>query len=270
MYFGRHFRSRDGSLPAFAGVFSWDWDTISTLCLPADNGTWCLGLVIHSRDKALYGLRRLDRWETVLGKMGLVAHWLDGEPIDDGVSVLTRLEDRHRDLVVDGRPVVTGVVAVGDAWAATNPSLGRGASMGMMHALTLRQTIREAGLDRPGHFAECFHQGTAEVMEPWYRATLAQDRHRAARVDAGMRGDRFDTEETRGSLIESMFQLAPFDQDLLRPSLDIRLLLRHPDEVFASDPGLEARIRAVAEARPSASMSGLAPDRQELVALANA
>ncbi len=126
MYFGRHFRARNESLPALIGVFRWDWDTISSLCLPADNGTWCLGLVVHAKDKALYGLRRLDRWEAALRSIKLVAHWLDGEPIDDGVSVLTRLEDRHRDLSVDGRPVATGVVAVGDAWAATNPSLGRG------------------------------------------------------------------------------------------------------------------------------------------------
>ena len=35
--------------------------------------------------------------------------------------------DRHRRFVIDGRPVVTGLAAVGDAWACTNPSAGRGA-----------------------------------------------------------------------------------------------------------------------------------------------
>jgi hypothetical protein len=32
--------------------------------------------------------------------------------------------DRLRSYVVDGAPVVTGMVSVGDAWACTNPSLG--------------------------------------------------------------------------------------------------------------------------------------------------
>ena len=75
----------------------------------------------------------------------LVAHWLDGQPLDDRRSDIVKIEDRHRDFVVDGRPVATGVVAVGDAWACTNPSRGRGASIGMLHALALRQTLRTLG-----------------------------------------------------------------------------------------------------------------------------
>jgi flavin-dependent dehydrogenase len=38
--------------------------------------------------------------------------------------------DRYRRFVVDGAPVVTGYAAVGDAWACTNPSAGRGISVG--------------------------------------------------------------------------------------------------------------------------------------------
>jgi hypothetical protein len=33
---------------------------------------------------------------------------------------------------MDGVPVATGIVSVGDAWACTNPSLGRGITMGLM------------------------------------------------------------------------------------------------------------------------------------------
>jgi hypothetical protein len=34
--------------------------------------------------------------------------------------------ERYRRFVVDGVPVATGIVSVGDSWACTNPSLGRG------------------------------------------------------------------------------------------------------------------------------------------------
>jgi 2-polyprenyl-6-methoxyphenol hydroxylase-like FAD-dependent oxidoreductase len=46
--------------------------------------------------------------------------------------------------VVDGEPVITGLAALGDAWACTNPSLGRGASIGLLHACALRDLLLAA------------------------------------------------------------------------------------------------------------------------------
>ena len=54
---------------------------------------------------------------------------------------MAKIEDRIRSLVVDGRPVATGVLTVGDSWACTNPSVGRGISIGMLHAVALRDTL---------------------------------------------------------------------------------------------------------------------------------
>jgi len=47
---------------------------------------------------------------------------------------------------------VTGFAAVGDAWACTNPSAGRGLSLGLVHAQELRNAVREH-LDDPAAFA---------------------------------------------------------------------------------------------------------------------
>jgi 2-polyprenyl-6-methoxyphenol hydroxylase-like FAD-dependent oxidoreductase len=60
-----------------------------------------------------------------------------------GLSILTLPCDRHRRHVVDGEPVITGLAALGDAWACTNPSLGRGASIGL-HACALRDLLLAA------------------------------------------------------------------------------------------------------------------------------
>jgi len=133
------------------------------------------------------------RWEAVVRSLPLAAHWLDGTPIDDGVQVMARLEDRYRSFVVDGKPVATGVVAVADSWACSNPANGRGASIGMLHALTLRDQLRAAGLDDPAAFAEAFHRATTETVEPWYRATLATDRYRIGEIEAGIRGVAYDS-----------------------------------------------------------------------------
>ena len=138
VYFGRHFQSADGSVPPLFGAPQIHWGTISSLTLPADNGTWSVVVVTAAKDTALRSLREADRWEAAVRGLPLVAHWLDGTPIDDGVQVMARLEDRYRCFAVDGKPVATGVVAVADSWACTNPTNGRGASIGMRHAVVLR------------------------------------------------------------------------------------------------------------------------------------
>jgi flavin-dependent dehydrogenase len=267
MYFGRHFRSECGSLPASFGPPLIHWGTISSLALPADNGTWCLGIITASGDQALYGLRHLDRWEAVIRGLPLVSHWLDGKPLDEGVSVITKLEDRYRSLVVDGLPVATGIVAVGDSWAASNPSVGRGASIGMKHAVVLRDALRAAGLDRPTCFTSEFHRRTSEVVEPWYRTTLAADRHRLAEVHAGIHGAEYRPRDDGYRLVQALLAVAPLDPDCLRAALDIRSVLRHPAEILQADPGLAAKVLQLGGGEHRSSPG---PDRATLLQLATA
>jgi flavin-dependent dehydrogenase len=268
MYFGRHFCSHDGSTPPLIGPPKIEWGTISSLTLPADNGTWCLGTITAAKDKALHGLRRLDRWESVVRSLPLVAHFLDGTPIDDGVAVITKLEDRFRGLVVDGHPVATGVISVGDAWAASNPSDGRGISIGMLHAVVLRDTIRETGLDSPSLFAARFHQRTAEEVEPWYRVTLAGSRDRLAEVDAGIVGTTYQPDRNNYQQVKAVMAAAPLDPDCLRAALDIRSVLKLPEEIFRSDPDLADKAAKLAPA--AKDVAALGPNREQLVAMATA
>jgi hypothetical protein len=58
----------------------------------------------------------------------------------------------------------------------------------MMQAIALRDVIATVGLDDAAELATSFHQETSEVVEPWYRETLATDRHRLAEIDAGIAG----------------------------------------------------------------------------------
>ncbi len=76
VYYGCHFRSADGSLPAMMGPPVMDWGTITSLTLPADNGTWALAIVTGSKDKQLRSLRETASWEAVVRSLPLVAHWL--------------------------------------------------------------------------------------------------------------------------------------------------------------------------------------------------
>jgi len=237
LYYGRYFRSADGSMPALRGPIGMDWGTITSLTLPADNGTWAIVLVTGSKDTALRPLRETARWTALVRGLPLVGHWLDGTPLDDEVQVMARLEDRYRGFVVDGQPVATGVVAVADSWACSNPANGRGASIGLLHALTLRDQLRAAGLGDPAAFADAFHAATAETVEPWYRATLATDRHRLGEIEADLRGATYDPPDPAYQLEKALDVAFERDPDCMRANFDIRFVLQPPAEVFAR-PGL--------------------------------
>ena len=267
VYYQRTYRSADGSLPPLKGPPQIPWGTVSSLTLPADNGTWAIVVTASSKDTALRPLREADRWEAVVRGLPLVAHWLDGTPIDDGVAVMARLEDRYRGFVVDGKPVATGVVAVADSWACSNPANGRGVSIGMLHALTLRDQLRAAGLGDPAAFAGAFHAATAETVEPWYRATLATDRHRLGEVEAGIRGAAYDPPDPAYQLEKALDASFGRDPECTRASLDIGFVLRTPDEVFAK-PGLRDKTLELGAGWRDAPPFG--PSREELLALVSA
>jgi 2-polyprenyl-6-methoxyphenol hydroxylase-like FAD-dependent oxidoreductase len=264
LYYGRYFRSADGSMPAMRGAPQMDWGTITSLTLPADNGTWAVVLVAGSKDTALRRLREADRWTALARSLPLVAHWLDGAPLDDEVQVMARLEDRYRGFVIDGQPVATGVVAVADSWACSNPANGRGASIGMLHALVLRDQLRAAGLDDPAAFAEAFHAATAETVEPWYRATLASDRHRLGEIEAGIRGAVYDSPDPAYQLEKALVAAFGRDPDCVRATFDIRFVLRTPEQVFAQ-PGLRDKTLELGSDWRGEPASG--PAREKILAL---
>jgi 2-polyprenyl-6-methoxyphenol hydroxylase-like FAD-dependent oxidoreductase len=266
VYYGRHFRSADGSVPPMIGPGIQEYGTVSTLTLPADHGTWSVVIVTSARDAELGGLAQPGPWTAVVKAMPLIAHWLDGEPLEDHVLHITKIEDRYRSLIVGGQPVATGVVGLADAWACTNPSLGRGVSVGVVHGRVLRDTLRESDPGDPGRFAADFHAATRATVEPWYRATVHFDRHRLGEIDALIRGEAYEPGDQWWDDIRSLQFAAGQDPESLRDNLDTVTVLRRPDEVLA-DPAALARARSAGAGWREAAILG--PGRAELVAMAH-
>jgi 2-polyprenyl-6-methoxyphenol hydroxylase-like FAD-dependent oxidoreductase len=266
MYYGRHYRSADGSLPFALGPALQPLGTISTLTLAADNGTWSVVITASAKDKALLGLRDADRFEKLVRSLPLVAHWLDGEPIEDGVVTMTKIEDRWRSLLVDGQPVVTGLVAVGDAWACSNPSFGRGASIGMLHGVVLRDTLREVGCRDPDALATSFHAATAELVEPWFMWTRFEDRHRLAEIDSLIAGMPYEPDDRQWELEQALAAAVMKDPDLLRVFMRSAFVL-DPLETALAAPGVSERVMELGADWREVPVP--APPRDELVAIAN-
>ena len=264
IYYGRHFRSHDGEIPPLlCGVLT-PWGTLSTLTLPADNGTYGLGIIASAKDAALRKLKDVDTWMRTWRAFPLVAHWADGVPLDDEVAIMAKIEDRHRSFVVDGSPVATGVLAVADSWACTNPSLGRGASIGFIHAVALRDLLRVGSIDVPVELAQRWHEVTDACVEPYYRATLDYDRHRLAEIDAGIDGKAYDPGDPQYEVSKAWEAAAGKDPELFRGLLTVATVLDVPDGVLAQ-PGFIDKIQSLGAGWRDEPT--LAPTREELLAI---
>jgi 2-polyprenyl-6-methoxyphenol hydroxylase-like FAD-dependent oxidoreductase len=262
VYYARQYRTRAGTLPEGQTNVLQRHDSMSILTLPSDSGTWSIGLITSGRDRAMRGLRDPARWDAALALYPLAANWREGEP-DPAIDVIAGIEDRHRDFVVDGDPVATGVVAVGDAWACTNPSLGRGASIGLLHAIGLRDVLRDSGPGDHDKLVRRFHEWTTTGVEPLYRATLWFDRHRLAELDADAAGTPYRTDDPRWAFSLATFAAGQADADIARTYQSLTALLATPDDLLAR-PGLAEKIIRLGGHAPNYPLPG--PRRRELLA----
>jgi 2-polyprenyl-6-methoxyphenol hydroxylase-like FAD-dependent oxidoreductase len=262
LYYGRHFQSADGQLPDLQALALQPYDSLSILTLPADNGTWSVAFVTAASDRELAPLRDPEQWSAALARYPLAANWGDGEPISR-VDIMAKIEDRRRRFVVDGAPVATGVVAVGDAWACTNPSLGRGLSIGLLHAQCLRDLLREVPPAEPSKLALRWDEITESVVGPLYRSTLAYDRHRLAELEADRSGAVYETDDPTWLITRAFSVAALADPDLFRSFLDVLSVFASAEDALAA-PGIMARALEVGgDGSEPALLPG--PDRAELL-----
>jgi 2-polyprenyl-6-methoxyphenol hydroxylase-like FAD-dependent oxidoreductase len=265
LYYTRFFRIRDGSSPLVRTPFLLTpIGSFSIITLPSDRETWSVTVYAASGDRPLTALKDADRWTAVVASCPLHAHWLDGEPIS-GVLPMAGVLDRYRRLVVEGKPVVTGVALVADAWVCTNPSLARGLALGLDHAARLRDTVREH-LGDAREFAEAWDAVTEAEFTPWYRATVATDRARLAEIDRLRTGvDARPQPSDPAALARARFPLAATrDPDLFRAFLEVVGCLTLPAEVFAR-PGLVDRVLELTDSPDLPKPPG--PTRAELLKL---
>ncbi len=263
VYYARHFRARDGRQPQAQAMVLQHFHGYSVLTLPADNDTWGVGFVTSSRDQRLRGLRDVEAWSRAIGQVPTARAWVDAEPITD-IQVIAGIEDRYRRFVVDDQPVCTGLVSVGDAWACTNPSIGRGASIGLLHAVALRDLLRDVPTTEPELLVRSFDEITASTVTPWYAATRAFDRHRLAEIDADLAGTTYSTPDPAWPMTTALYAAALRDPDALRAQASIGGMLVPPPEALAA-PGLLETVIGVGANRPRYPEE--APRHDDLVAL---
>lgn len=262
-YFTRYYRRTDSDFPQPYILSRFLSGSISIGTFPADNDTWSVTVYGTNTDKALRTVRDPEVFNRVVRAHPERAHFIDAKPISD-VETMAGVADRERRIHIDGKPVATGWVPVGDSWACTNPILGRGITMALMHAVALMPAVTQT-LDRPVELAKAWESITRGELRPWYDATVAIDRARSREMHA-IRTGEIDRQGELMSPEETAFLAAVLtDPTVFRAQLEILCLLATPDEVKAR-PEIHERVAATAADMPDIPTPDV-PTRAELEAL---
>ena len=267
IYYGRFFRAGSAGMPDYRAPLLMPIGGFSMLTLPSDNDTWSVTVYTSAGDRPLKRLRDPAPWTALVQACPLHAHWLEGEPITDMVA-MGGIADRYRRLVVDGKSVATGVALLGDSSTCTNPSLGRGMTLGLLHAQRLAETVHDH-LDDPDEFAEAWDAVTEAELTPWYRETVAEDRARFNEMEALCHGLVASPEP--GSmpwLQRALLAAVPRDADAFRAFLANRSCLSLNQEIFDDANFMERVFELAQSAGPPPPLAG--PDRDQLLALLDA
>lgn len=257
IYYTRYFRATSTGFPAWRAGLLTHYPSFSLLTLPCDANTWSVTVFIFAGDPALKVLRYLTAWTALVRACPLHAHWLDGEPISD-VLAMGGVTDRYRRFVINGAPIATGVVSVGDAWACTNPVGGRGISMGLIHAGVTAEVVQRH-LDDPLVLALAQDVATESRVTPWFKDSVRGDRKRTAQIAAAIDDQPLAApQEPEDLLPRAMLH----DAELFRAFIEVYSLLALPGEVLAR-PGITDRIRRVAQAHEATQLP--CPSRQQLL-----
>jgi 2-polyprenyl-6-methoxyphenol hydroxylase-like FAD-dependent oxidoreductase len=257
VYFTRFYRLRpnaDG--PPRGGVIGGDLGYIKYGVFVGDNRTFSVTLATPTDDVELRRtLADPGVFDACARQLVAAQLWLDGraEPITPEVHVMAGLLNRWREHVVDGQPVATGVIAIGDAVLCTNPLYGRGCSTAFWGAHLLADAL-DAHPDDLTAAALAYDAALRIEIEPWYRSSVAQDAE-ARRVAAKLLGGEdpdADADEPkafiRGVLREGLVPALRFDAVVLRAFLRSLNLLSTPDAMM-TDVDVQARVLAVWEDR---------------------
>ena len=248
IYSSRFYRAGpDEEDPSTQPLVVGDLGYVKYAVFPGDNRTLSITFGVHGDDAEMRRLLQPGPFAGLAGAFPATRRWAESpgcRPIS-GVEVMADLVNRRRRLVVDGRPLVTGLFAVGDSAVCTNPLYGRGCALAMVHAELLGDTLAAHG-DDPESAALAFAEATRVEIEPWYGAALAQDRHDR---EAGDDEDDPDGPVGVGSLMKhGLLPAARHDPVVFRAFLRLWNLLEPPDAMM-KDPQVVMRVMAAWQQR---------------------
>jgi 2-polyprenyl-6-methoxyphenol hydroxylase-like FAD-dependent oxidoreductase len=233
------------------------------IVFPHDNGTLSTLIARASTDRELAGLRSGPVFEAAARAIPALAAWTDPGRSRPITPVLPggRLYNSYRgQLDGTGKPVLDGLIFVGDAVCTTNPAAGRGVATSLMQARHLLGLLDEHGSD----FASCslaFDRWCEQTIKPWFADHVYWDeqlQRRWAGADVDL------TRPLPSDLIVAAAETEPALSSAVRPYL---IMLAPPSALAAVEP--RAREIYAGGWRPPVPDGPSRDDLAELVARAH-
>jgi 2-polyprenyl-6-methoxyphenol hydroxylase-like FAD-dependent oxidoreductase len=275
IYLSRFYRLRAGrELPVLTKTGAGgDLGYLAFAGFYGDNRTFSITFGVPTGDRELLALRDEDAWEAAIRTLTPLEPWTEdglADPIS-GVESMARLENRIRRFVVDGEPVVTGVVVIGDAAIATNPWYGKGCSLAGIGAEALSDALATHGRDRIA-IAHAMDEALRAEMEPHYVIACRQDADRATLHRALHEGTDPDpvATATRDFVLNGLIPATRVDPDVFRAFFRSFNMLDDPTALFADPKVLAAAGAALATKDERPPQPELGPPRDEFLAVASA
>lgn len=187
-YYTRHYRIRGGALPmnrGFAEVH--EFPSLTQLLFLGDNGTAMLAQAVHDDDADLKALRHADAFDAMADRNQAFADWWRVLEPEGAVHCLGAFDNRMRGIVSDGVPAALGILQAGDSLTMTNPTRGRGISLGIAAVGHLHDLLVDDGL-AVEDAAPAYDEWCQRVLGVYYRESATSDAAIARRLRAGLFG----------------------------------------------------------------------------------
>jgi 2-polyprenyl-6-methoxyphenol hydroxylase-like FAD-dependent oxidoreductase len=226
-----------------------------------DNRTFAVILLVPAADRELRVLRHEHAWRTACSAITP----LDVMTSADYARPITDVMPMGGLMNVDrtGDPLVSGIVAAGDAFCHTDPAFAYGLSFALAHA----DAVGRAAAEAPD----------VDAIVERYRADAgpeARERHALACATDGARSLRWSGEPLEIGRPDSSYPLfsfvgalaaAPHDDEVLRRTIR-RIGLLDRTAVFDEDDALHERIEGILRRLAARPASPPGPAREELLA----
>ncbi|MEA2507824.1 MAG: hypothetical protein QOH48_2442 [Actinomycetota bacterium] len=223
-----------------------------------DKGTFALVQQIRANDRELRVLRHAEQYMASLRSQptlaGLVAEDVS-EPITP-VLPMGQLRNTFKEFVKQGRPLISGVIAIGDARCHTNPRYAWGLSLALAQGFLLADLVAQHGEDAEA-LMMAFESGANAWTSTAFRSSSATDNERKVYWS----GAPIDFTTPAGALqlfLLMMFPIAGMrDAEIFRKAVRRIMLLDDPRTV-ESDHELLGRAETIAKSL----LAGSPPARQ--------
>ncbi|WP_018681534.1 FAD-dependent oxidoreductase [Actinokineospora enzanensis] len=227
------------------------WDHYTAVLFLGDNDTFSISFGVLPEDTALKSLREEAAFTAAVRATPLLAGWVapgNSEPI----SPVYSMGGLDNSLRTPSR--VPGFFAVGDSVCTTNPSYGRGVSLGLRHAYVLADLLASHPVVDAAQ-AEEFAARSEALVRPWYEEAVANDRGRAGLWEATVQG-RAPMRPPAGMVtFGTAVAAASKDAEVWRRVANVMMMLREPRELYA-DEEIRGRVGKALAGGPPPQLPG--------------